>query len=124
MATVAMLASRPCVVAPQATARTSRPARLTVARAQLHEQQKQANAPSSSAAARVGSAAVRLCGAAAAAAVLLAGGSAFAREKVAEFPTSGLLFRDTVKIIELDDDKGEALRQAATFAAWQASLPP
>lgn len=27
--------------------------------------------------------------------------------QVAEFPTSGLIFRDTVKIIELNDDKGE-----------------
>ena len=51
-------------------------------------------------------AAARLCGAAAAAAVLLAGGPALARETVAEFATSGLIFRDTVKIVELDDDKG------------------
>ncbi|KAL4457766.1 hypothetical protein ABPG75_012631 [Micractinium tetrahymenae] len=53
--------------------------------------------------------AARLCGAAAAAAVLLAGGAADAREKVAEFPTSGLVFRDTVKIIELNDDKVDGL---------------
>ncbi|KAI7846478.1 hypothetical protein COHA_000013 [Chlorella ohadii] len=54
---------------------------------------------------RAGAMAAKLLGTAAAAAVLLAGGPALAREKVAEFPTSGLIFRDTVKIIELNDDK-------------------
>lgn len=32
------------------------------------------------------------------------------RPQVAEFPTSGLIFRDTVKIIELEDEKGAHLR--------------
>lgn len=47
--------------------------------------------------------------------VTLSPPSPFKTIQVAEFPTSGLIFRDTVKIIELNDDKGEMAVQ--TFPA-------
>lgn len=96
MATVQAFAHRHC--APQAAARGSRPGRLAgVVRAQ------QRNAPLESAV--QASVAARLCGACAAVAVLAVSGSALARETVGEFTTSGLIFRDSVKIVELEDDK-------------------
>lgn len=102
MPVLAALAPKPCALAVQrAPAQTGRSARLTVANA-LHQRQKPAEKQDGWA-----SRVARLCGVAAAASVLLAGGPADAREKVAEFATSGLLFRDTVKIIELNDDKGK-----------------
>jgi hypothetical protein len=41
----------------------------------------------------LGASAAKLAGIAAAGAVLLAGSGAWAREQVAEFPTSGLIFK-------------------------------
>ncbi|KAL4443027.1 hypothetical protein ABPG77_008518 [Micractinium sp. CCAP 211/92] len=100
MPAFAALAQRPSsLVAEPSPARASRSARPFVVNALQHQQlpAQQQNGWAAGVA--------RLCGVAASAAVLLAGGAADAREKVAEFPTSGLLFKDTVKIIELNDDK-------------------
>lgn len=116
MPAFAALAKQPCsLVTQRAPARASRPARLSVS-SRLQDSQQPTQQQGGWA-----SGALRLCGAAAAAAVLLAGGAADAREKVAEFPTSGLLFRDTVKIIELDDDKGGAAAGSAASAAASAA---
>ncbi len=108
MPAFAALAQRPSsLVAEPSPARASRSARPFVVNALQHQQlpAQQQNGWAAGVA--------RLCGVAASAAVLLAGGAADAREKVAEFPTSGLLFKDTVKIIELNDDKGEDAGSAA-----------
>lgn len=47
----------------------------------------------------------KLCGVAAAAAVLLSGGSAHA-VKVADWSASGLIFKDSVELLALDDKEG------------------
>lgn len=84
MAPNALLQHR--VAAPRLASGSRRTDRISIsvmARAQQPRQQSRA----------VGGAAVKFAGIAAAGAVLLASGSAWAREQVAEFPTSGLIFK-------------------------------
>ena len=87
-----------------------------------HEQQQQQGAGLQALASRAARAAVAV-----AAGALLAAAPAGAAEQIAQFSTSGFLFKDSVKLIALADDKGarvlvwagrQAGRQAGARGAW------
>ena len=100
MTAAAMLSQKQCAAGRLGAGRSRGAGRLQATAAQRQHCQA-AQAPN-----RIAGAAARLGGAlaAAAAAALVGAGGAWANaDLIAEFPTSGFIFKDTVKIVQLED---------------------